>query len=69
MSYAILISMSTTNNIKNGAKKMIKKLAYYAIVILTGAFILYNVYNSKALFTVKADIESYTYKIQQLLDR
>ena len=45
-----------------------KRFFYYLVVIGIGGFLIYNLYNSKALFTVKADIESKTYEINQLFD-
>ena len=55
-------------NKKHNKGGNMKRFFYYLVVIGIGGFLIYNLYNSKALFTVKADIESKTYEINQLFD-
>jgi hypothetical protein len=49
--------------------KTIKTYLYYLAVIAIGGYLIYSLYNHKALFTLKADIENKAYQIEQLLNK
>ena len=43
-----------------------KNLLYYIVVISFGAWLIYQLYDSPQLHNIKADIESYHYKVIQM---